>query len=312
MSASIEDWNHLRDFLALAREGTLAKAGARRDVDPTTVFRHLHTLERELGSSLFERRGRGYVLTANGESLAEHASRVEEQVHLLEREMAGRDQALSGSIRVTTTDTVAERLLVPMLPRFYESFPGIRIDLLLDDRIFRLGRGEADVALRPDTRPTEDDVVPRLLSPMECALYASERYLAQAGWPRRRADLKKHRLVDLDETLAHVPYARFVLQFGSSSNVVFRSSSFLGVATAIEQGVGIGVAPCFLMDERPSVVRLFGLEPSLQSALWLLIHRDLRHMARVRAFVDFVTEAIERERDLLEGRRGQRVRAARP
>lgn len=308
MSASIEDWNHLRDFLALAREGTLAKAGAHRDVDPTTVFRHLHALERELGSSLFERRGRGYVLTANGESLVDHASRVEEQVHLLERAMAGRDQALTGSIRVTTTDTIAERLLAPHLPRFHQAFPGIRIDLVLDDRVFRLGRGEADVALRPDTRPTEDDVVPRLLSPMQSALYASEAYLAEAGWPRRRADLKKHRLVDLDESLAHVPYARFVLQFGPSSNVVFRSSSFLGVATAIERGIGIGVVPCFLMDERPSVVRLFGLEPSLESALWLLVHRDLRHMARVRAFVDFMTEAIEGERGLLEGRRGKRAR----
>ena len=312
MNAIIDDWNHLRDFLALAREGTLAKAGAHRDIDPTTVFRHLHALERELGSSLFERRGRGYVLTANGESLVDHASRVEEEVHLLERTMAGRDQALTGSIRVTTTDTIAERLVAPHLPGFYKAFPGIRIDLVLDDRIFRLGRGEADVALRPDTRTTEADVVPRLLSPMQSAFYASEQYLAEAGWPRRRADLKKHRLVDLDESLAHVPYARFVLRFGPISNVVFRSSSFLGVAMAIERGIGIGVAPCFLMDERPSIVRLFGREPDLESALWLLVHRDLRRMARVRAFVDFMTEAIEGARDLLEGRRGQRARKAQP
>ena len=298
----IEDWNHLRDFLALARERTLAKAGRVRGIDPSTVYRRLHALEKELGSSLFERRGRGYVLTANGEGLVAHASRVEEEVLLLERAIAGRDQALTGSIRVTTTDTIAQRLLAPHLVEFYDSYPLIRMDLALDDRVFRLGRGEADVALRPDKRPSEDDVIPRQLATVHSALYASKDYLARAGRPKRRADLAKHSLIDLDETLAHVPYARFTNRFAPSTNVVFRSSSLLGQATAVEHGVGIGVVPCFLMDDNPSVVRLFGIERSLESALWLLVHRDLRHMARIRAFVDFVSRAIESERPLLEGR----------
>ena len=216
--------------------------------------------------------------------------------------MVGRDRALTGVIRVTTTDTLAQRLLGPYMASFHARFPKIRVDLALDDRVFRLGRGEADVALRPGTRPNEGDVIARPLAEFHSALYASSDYLGRAGRPTRRADLSRHRLVDLDETLAHVAYAGFITRFAPSANVVFRSSSMLGQAMAVINGLGIGVVPCFLMDGQPGVERLFGLEKSLGSWLWLLVHRELRQMARVRAFADFMAEVVESERSLLEGR----------
>lgn len=305
MNAILEDWSHLRDFLALVRNRTLANAGESLGVDASTVFRRINALEDALGSTLFERRGRGYVLTATGDSLVPYASRVEEQVLRLEREVAGHDQALSGTIRVTTTDTFALRLLGPHLRDFHQTYPGIRVDLLLDDRVFRLGRGEADVAIRPGSPPTEDDVIPRQVTRIASALYASKDYVKSAGRPRRKGELKKHRLIDLSERLAHVPYAQLITKLAPSSQIVFRSSNLMGQVMAVEQGLGIGLLPCFLVDRNPNIVRLFAPEPDMDSALWLVVHRDLRHMARVRAFVDFITECIADERDLLEGHVGR-------
>jgi DNA-binding transcriptional LysR family regulator len=83
-------------------------------VDPSTVFRRINALEAALGSTLFERGGRGYVLTATGESLAAYASRVEEQVFTLEREIAGRDRALSGAIRVTPKPRACVKSRLPV------------------------------------------------------------------------------------------------------------------------------------------------------------------------------------------------------
>ena len=304
MNAIVEDWSHLRDFLALVRERTLARAGESLGVDPSTVFRRINALEAALGSTLFERRGRGYVLTATGETLAAYASRVEEQVLTLEREIAGRDQALSGAIRVTTTDTVALRLLAPHFRRFHETHACIRVDLSLDDRVFRLGRGEADVAIRPGPRPTEGDVIPREVSRLTSALYASKGYLERAGRPRSKSELKKHSMIDLDEPLARVPYAMFIRSLVPASQVVFRCSTVMGEVMAVEQGLGISLLPSFVADTNPDIVRLFPPEAEVESSLWLVVHRDLRHMARVRAFVDFMTDALGSERDLLEGRLG--------
>ncbi|MEM7138002.1 MAG: LysR family transcriptional regulator [Myxococcota bacterium] len=304
MDAIIEDWGHLRDFLALTRDRTLSKAAESIRVDPSTIFRRVRALEEALGTTLFERRGRGYVLTATGESLAVRASQMEAQVLAIERDIAGRDQALDGAIRVTTTDTVALRLLAPHFRRFHEIHPSIRVDLSLDDRVFRLGRGEADVAIRPGSRPTEDDVVPREVSRVTSAFYASKEYVKRVGRPRRRSDLKAHTMIDLDESLAHVRYATYIRKLVPPSNVVFRCSTVLGEVMAVEQGLGVCLLPSFVVGDSADIVRLFPPEKEVESSLWLVVHRDLRHMARVRAFVDFMTEALTAQRDLLEGRLG--------
>ncbi len=301
MNATIQDWSHLKDFLALVRGGTLAKAGVILGVDASTVFRRINALEEALGSTLFERRGRGYALTPTGDSLVAYASRVEEQVLTLEREVGGRDQALTGTIVVTTTDTLALRLLGPHLAAFHQSYPSIYIDLSLNDRVFRLGRGEADVAIRPGPRPTELDVVPRELSPLSSGFYAAHSYIKDHGCPRRTTDLRKHRLIDLDQTLTHIPFAQVIRELGLENQVVFRSSNLMGQVMAVEQGLGIGLLPCFLMDRNERVRRLFSSQPEVESTLWLITHRDLRHLARVRAFVDFMTERLTAARDLLSG-----------
>jgi DNA-binding transcriptional LysR family regulator len=78
----------------------------------------------------------------------------------------------------------------------------------------------------------------------------------------------------------------------------------MGEVMALERGLGIGLLPSFVADTDPDIVRLFPPEAEVESSLWLVVHRDLRHMARVRAFVDFMTDALGSERDLLEGRLG--------
>jgi DNA-binding transcriptional LysR family regulator len=72
---------------------------------------------------------------------------------------------------------------------------------------------------------------------------------------------------------------------------------------ATKQGMGLGMLPCFLGDCEPALVRVSGAEPGPLFQLWVLSHEDLRATARMRAFRDFIAEALIRQKDLLEGRR---------
>lgn len=300
-TSDLEDWNQYRTFLAFARGGTLADAAERLDSSISTVHRQLSQLEETLGSRLFERRGRGRVLTALGEALMARAERVESEILAIERDIAGRDATLHGTVVLTTTDTVADTLLRRYLPTFRARLPDVHLQLHVDNRQYRLGRGEADVALRPGRAPTEPDVVATEVGEAMYAWYASTSYLERHGRPRRKRDLAKHDAVVPDASLANVIYGRVAAEHTDPARWVLRAPSLMVQAMAVEAGVGVAALPCFLMDERPGVERLF--RPELESPLWLLYHVDLRHTARVRAVVDLLAESLAADRALLEGRR---------
>ncbi len=296
-----EDWNDLRIFLTLVRTGTLAKAGGALGIDPSTVYRRIGKLEAQLGAKLFARRGRGYRLTPAGDELADKATRVEEAIVEARRSVAGGDDAVRGTLRITTNESLMERWLAPHLAAFQQAHPELVVEVVVHLRLFHLGRGEADVALRPGPKPDEDDVVAKLLVRGAGAFYASAAYLERAGRPATRAELADMDAVGLDDSLAHTVFARATERCFPPSNVRFRCSSLSTQATLVEAGAGIAPLPCYMMDPRPGVVRLFDPEEDLQMPLWLLFHHDLRGAGRVRAFVDFVEARVTEDRHRFEG-----------
>src|SRR4051812_49360190 len=143
------NWDDLRTMLALARNGGLARAAARLGVDQSTVFRRINRLEEKLAVRLFERLPSGYVATVAGERLLATAERMEEEANALDRAIAGNDCRLTGLLRVTSSETTANRLLTRHLAAFRNLHPGIEIELIVENRVLSLTRREADVALRP-------------------------------------------------------------------------------------------------------------------------------------------------------------------
>src|SRR6188508_2033986 len=135
-------------ILALSRERTLAGAAERLDVDLSTVFRRLNTLEARLRVRLFDRSPRGYQLTAAGERAASAAERVETELLALDREISGRDQQLSGVLRLTASETLSHAVLPRLVAAFHAVHPRIQLVLSIDNRMLDLSRREADVALR--------------------------------------------------------------------------------------------------------------------------------------------------------------------
>lgn len=116
-------WDDLRYVLAVAAEGSLAGAARALGVNHTTVLRRVNAFEERLGLRLFERLPTGYFLTSGGAELIEAARLMEDTVTALERRLAGQDRKLAGAVRVTTTDTLVDMLLLPILVAFRAKHP---------------------------------------------------------------------------------------------------------------------------------------------------------------------------------------------
>ena len=135
-------------ILALARARTLAGAAEKLDVDLSTVYRRLNALEHAPARAPVRPFGRGYQLTAAGERAAGAAERVETELLSLDREITGRDQQLSGVLRVTASETLSHAVLPRLFAAFHAAHPRIQLVLSIDNRMLDLSRREADVALR--------------------------------------------------------------------------------------------------------------------------------------------------------------------
>jgi DNA-binding transcriptional LysR family regulator len=298
------DWNDLRGVLAIARAGSLQGAARALGVHPSTVFRRLNGLEAALGVRLFERLPGGYALTAAGEDMQVSAERMEQELQGLELRLLGGDVRLSGSLRVTTTDTLAEALLMPLLQSFRAAYPGIELELVTSNAFFNLSRREADVALRPGSRQPDEAMVGRRLAAIAVAVYGAGTYLGGRSPPASPADLAGHALISGDSSLAHLPAVRWLVEIAPADAVILRCNSWLAQRAAVRAGLGLAALPCFLADPDPELTRVLPPVPAIAGELWLLTHPGLRRTARVRAFMDHLAAAIRAKRAWLEGRVG--------
>jgi DNA-binding transcriptional LysR family regulator len=290
------DWNDLRTVLAVSRARGAGEAASALGVHPSTVFRRLNALEASLGVRLFDHLPEGYVPTAAGEEVCAVAERMEADIAVLDRRIAGRDLRPSGTVRVTTTDTLFG-LLTPHFAAFRAAHPEIELHVVVANRFFDLTRHDADVAIRPTNDPPET-LVGRRLATIATAIYGSEGYLASRPGA---ADLACHDWIGLDEALAHLAAARWLRRAYPHAAVRYRVNTLMAALEAARAGLGLAALPCYLADGESSLRRVTPPLGELDSALWILTHEDLRHVARVRAFLDAMAGRLAQAKGLLAG-----------
>lgn len=283
-------WEDFALIRAIAAEGSLSAAARRLKVDHSTAFRRLGALEARLGVRLFERARDGYAPTPAGELAIAGAERLIEEIGALELRLAGEDLRPSGTVRITTTDTLVE-LLAPLLAACRAAHPEITVELAISNAFLTLTRRDADVAVRP-ARDAPDHLVGRRVGPIGSAIYARPGVLsgdpAVADW------------IGFDAGLDHLDTARWLRASVPASRIVIRCDTLLGMRSLARAGLGAALLPCFLGDADPGLERreATGLE---SAALWLLTHPDLRRVARVRAVLDWLGERLGALRGVLAG-----------
>ncbi len=292
------DWDDVRYFLAVARQGSLSAAARLLGVNHSTVLRRIAGLEAALGVRLFDKLPRGYVLTAAGEDLHRTALSMEETYAAASRRLSGRDAQLHGTLRVTTVDIMAMHVLPRHLVAFRALHPGIRVDVTVAEASLSLTRREADVAIRLIAEPP-DNLVGRALSGLAFAPYGLPGVAGPEGTALAAAPW-----VGLDESFDHTVMARWMKDEIPSDRVVCRVNAVATLIELVRGGVGLGLLPCAVADRMPELRRVAPPVSDSDTRVWLLTHRDLRLMGRVRAFLDFMAGALGGDRDLLEGRGG--------
>jgi DNA-binding transcriptional LysR family regulator len=215
------------------------------------------------------------------------------------RKLAGQAISPAGELRVTTNDTLLVHLLTPLFARFCARCPDVRLDVVLSNQALNLSKRDADVAIRATDNPPETLVGGRAAT-IAWALYGRAAEFPDAA----KVDLARlydRPWVALGDTFAAFKAARFVRERVAPEKIVYKINTVLGLTEAVEAGIGIGPLPCFIADPRPALTRLSPPNPDFSTGLWLLTHPDLRHSARVRVFLDFLTAEVVKQRRAIEG-----------
>lgn len=290
-------WDDFRFVRAIAEKRSLAGAASALGVNHSTVFRRLGQIEEQLGSRLFERSRIGYELTPCGEEMVKLAARMAEEIVAFERNVAGHDLRPSGELRITTNDTLLVHLLTGVLAGFRRAYPDIMIDVVVANEALNLSKRDADVAVRATDRPPEV-LVGRRLCGIPWAVYGA-RGRKDAGFDPSR-DGAQAAWVGLSDSLMHLKAAKWLREHAAEARVVYRVNTVLGLAEAASAGIGLALLPCFIGETTAGIARLSAPIPEIETGLWILTHADLRHTARVRAFMDFTSGEIAKRRKLIE------------
>jgi DNA-binding transcriptional LysR family regulator len=301
--AAMLDWNDLRYFLAVARHGSTLAAARSLRVSQTTVARRIAALEQALQMHLFEKRQAGYSLTPAGESLLNHAERVEQSAAAFTDAAAVHARDLSGSVCITTEEIYAHGLLAPLLRELHERHPEIVIKLDTAQQVIDLGSGAADIALRSSSKDQPAGIVGRRLCIDDWTLYCSREYAARNGVPASVEDLRKHAIVGGGGGNLWIHYRAWLQSLGLEDRVAMHHASSTGLLSAVRSGFGIAVLPCVVADADPELVRCIQPREDHGRILWLLTHERVRHTPRVRAVIDFLYDRLSAHVRELEGRK---------
>jgi DNA-binding transcriptional LysR family regulator len=281
------DWNDLRYFLAVAREGsTLAAARALR-INQSTVHRRLVALEKLLGCALAERHPTGYRLTELGKQLRSYVEKVEDSVDALQRHVMSFDKSIKGNIRLTCPTGVGHLLMKShVLDNFHARHPELKVELLMTDRFFDLSKGEADIAIRGG-QPKDNALIGRKIADEPWAIYGSHSYVDRHGRPKRLEDLNDHKIIEFIDEIADHRAWRWLQSKAPRATICGQSTNIPGVLLAVKSDGGLAPLPAPLADRDDDLLRVLGPIAELSSSMYLLTHRDLRKIPRISVGFDY-------------------------
>lgn len=287
----MKDWDDLRYFIAIARQGTVSGAARVLGVNYTTVIRRLNQLEERLGIALFNRQQSGYSLTEQGESLLARSARIEQEFIDLDRQLSGLDPRLSGTIRFDTTEYLAT-LLMPDFATFSKNHPAIELQIIANLETVSLAKRDADITLRATNTPP-DNLIATQIGTITSNLYGAKSYLKQFEKP---PNIDQLRWIGWDENYAGGSSARIVEStMPNDAYISCRVNNSTLFNAALKSGLGIGYMWCFLADADSDLIPVDANVAPIELGLWLLRHKDLASSQRLDVFSDFIAESITKK-----------------
>lgn len=293
-------WDDLQYFLAVARTGQLSTAARHLRTSHATVSRRIDRLEFALKVKLFERNPRGYVLTAVGQRFIETAERMEGEADRLQAEITSGNAAHQGVVRLSAPEGFSNFFLTHHLGDFTARHPSLSLELVTIQQIMSLSRKEADIAVALDP-PKAGPYLIEKITDYKLNIYGSKRYLAGAAPLKRREDLLDHPFIGYIEDMIFAPGLDYLGDVHPGIKPKFQSSSIFAQLTATLNGLGLCILPHFIASRQSELEIVLPREVQLTRHYYIVRHRDMSRVPRVRAVADYLTALVQDNQDAFVG-----------
>ncbi len=295
------NWDDLRVFLEVARQGGLSQAARHLVLDHSTVSRRVAQLELVMGTKLFERARGGLALRPSGRALLQHAEVIEGRALAAAASMAARADQPRGTVRIAMMEGIGSLYLSPRLLPLRKAYPKLKLELVTSAHPFNLNRREADVFLSI-FRPSGRGLWARRIGEFALGLYASRAYLKRQGTPASVEDLQRHLFIDYIDDLVAIDAVRYLGEVIANPTVVFHSNSMIAQQQAAIGGVGVVMLPAFAAAGERRLQRIVIGGMRVKRELWLSVHRDLQDLPRIRVVTGFLSDLVAADQGFLLGR----------
>lgn len=285
------DWEDVHSFLVLSQSGSFAAAARELGLTHSTVARRIASLEASLGVPLIDRRGTSITLTPAGERTIAAAQEMAISASAIDRLTAGPADAVSGIVRITATEIFGSYFLMTRVRPLMEQYPGLEVEIIIDNTNLSLARRDADLAIRHG-RPEGATLISRKIADYAIDFYADRSYL------------EAHRDAPYDflgytDDVANLPEALHTARAAGNQRPTLSLNTLPARLAATRAGLGIGTVPRYIAAQYPDLVRVdLGIEPLIRE-LWLVAHPDVREILRIRACFDFLVDAFKGARHIL-------------
>lgn len=286
----MDKWNEIRTAYHLAKLGTLSATAEQLGVHRSTVMRHIDTLEESLGVVLFQRNDKGYLPTEAGLEIMRLGEVTDNHFSQLSSRLKTQEQELEGTIRITLVSEMSS-ILMPTIQQYLLQHPKMNFELLGDIRNYKLEYGEADIAIRGGEKPTTPDNVVLPLLNAELTLCVHKDYVREHGMPEL-ANLTEHKFVVLNERPEHLVWNEWIHQNVPKSNLSILSSNQHILTQALMSGCGLGVMPKQTVLDSDALIEI-ETDFDWNVSIWILIHRDMFHMPKIKKFLELLREQTE-------------------
>jgi len=277
----------LEIVLAMVRTGTLAAAGERLGVDASTVFRSLQRIERGLGATLFARSRTGYLAGDLAQALAEQAEQVESALEAARSAVHAVPDQVSGTVRITTTDTILVGMVAPALKALQAEHPNLSYDLRVSNELASLTRRDADIAVRATRRPPQH-LVGKHIGSIRVGLYAGRT----SGITYADVEAGRTPWLAIDDAIPDHPSVSWRKRHFPRVMPTYFVNSLQIAAEMVGMGMGVGILPVVMAQERRDLVTLRDLQDANQSELWLLTHPESRHLRRIAVVYGHLAQTL--------------------
>lgn len=291
MTTTDPGWELYRSFLAVVRHGSLSAAARALATTQPRLGRHVETLERALGVTLFVRSQNGLAPNPAALALAPHAEAMEAAAAALLRAASGANDEAAGTVRLTASEMVGAEVLPALLAEFRRTHPRIAVELVLNNAAEDLLRRDADIAVRM-FRPTQGALVAKRIGTVAIGLFAHKRYAEAHGLPRSVEALAHHSLIGFDRSPL---FARAVGRIDakvSREQLALRCDSDLAQLAAMRAGFGIGACQIGVARRDPDLLPVLAGKLALELDMWLVTHQDLRASRRVALLFEHLAAAL--------------------